>query len=364
MINRAGFAIRDVLVGVAVVGTLCVLAVPTLSQVRMDSARQACIGNYRFIAEASSSYENDHAGNMWALSWKAGMQNPLMPTNYFASDTEAQNYEAVIVLRRLAKLSAQESPVPSGWVASLLFSHVALLDYVNLGLPAGFYVCPEDGPRQRILDGDYTKLQAASLSWRSLFTTSYVQSTYHWGPSRQTTATNPLGQSVKTPMWYPNAADISTWMVNGDSTVRNVNGPKQTSEVRFPASKVFMSDDYARHNGKPRYYAYQTAGQDLLFYDSSVRYFRTDSTNPGWDPSSASRRGSMTSRFFHSKKADFWGGLDNGASQAQFQAGWYRWTRGGLYGWDVPRLSSTVGKLPSASVVENEVDTSAATGAW
>ena len=47
---------------------------------------------------------------------------------------------------------------------------------------------------------------------------------------------------------------------------------------------------------------------------------------------------------------------------ATFAAGWFRWTRGGLFGWDVPRLSSMVGKPPSANVVENELNTSI--GQW
>ncbi|MBY0112856.1 MAG: hypothetical protein K2Y21_08545 [Phycisphaerales bacterium] len=72
----------------------------------------------------------------------------------------------------------------------------------------------------------------------------------------------------------------------------------------------------------------------------------------------------MQTRFAFIKKSNFWGGLDNNKSSDTFAAGWYRWTRGGLLGWDVPRLSSMVGKPPNSSVVENELDTSPATGTW
>jgi len=364
---RPAFALRDLLVSVIFVFALAALTVPAISQVRMDSSRQACIGNYRFIAQVSGSYSNDFAGYMWALSWRAGMRNPVSPFQFFSSDTEAQAFQAGLILRRLANLADFQSPIPTGWMSPIGYSHTALMDYVNVPIPASYLVCPEDQARQRFVEGDFSQLppnggDSSSSNWRNPYSSSYSAGTYQWGPSRQTRVAV-FGGTAPTPMWYPTSSDVSIWTVNGSSSINGVNGPKQSSDVRFPSSKVFVSDEYARHNGKTRYFAYQTAGQDLLFHDGSVRYYRTDSTNPGWDPSSASDRGNMTRRFTHTKKSDFWGKVDTG-TQANFQAGWYRWTRGGLYGWDVPRMSSMVGKLPIANFVENEVDTSAATGAW
>jgi len=371
MTRRSAFALRDLLVSMIVLLCLAALTLPALSQVRMDSSRQACIGNYRFIAQVSGSYSNDYAGYMWALSWKRGMANRVDPWSfgYFATDTEAQAGQAVTILRRLAHLNSTGAPLPASWSPQLLYSHAVLFDYVNVSIPASFLVCPEDWIRQRYLDGDYRLMPQSSgdnssTNWRIPYSSSYTAGTYQWGPSRQTMVPKPGGGTTPTPMWYPNPSDVSTWTSTGDLSAPDAFGPRQESAVRFPSNKVFMSDDYARHNGKPRYYAYQTAGQDLLFYDGSVRFLRPDSTNPGWNPSTAGNRGNMKSRFSFTKRPDFWGVLDNNATQANFTAGWYRLTRGGLYGWDVPRLSSMVGKLPNASTVENEVDTSAATGAW
>lgn len=368
--HRTGMALKDLLIGVVVVGSLSAIAVPTLSQVRMDASRQACNGNYKFIAQMSASYTNDFAGYMWAASWQRGMLNPAAPfTSYFGSDAEAQATQTVLTLRRLGNLNAQQAPIPTSWMSQILYSHVALLDYVNLPAPASFMVCPEDWTRQAFLEGDFSKLpdsggDGSSTSWRWPFSSSYSVSSYHWGPSRQTRVSTPTGGTMPVPMWYATSANTSFWTVDGNTTVSGALGPRLADAVRFPASKVFMSDEYARHNGRVRYYAYPTAAQDMLFYDGSVRYYRTDSTNPGWDPSSASRRGSMTSRFAHTKKADVFGTLDNNVAQANFQAGWYRWTRGGLFGWDVPRMSSMVGKPPAPGVVENEVNTNSSTGAW
>lgn len=371
--TRTAFTLRDLVFSVAALGAFAAISIPAISQVRMDSSRQACIGNYRFIAQASGSYSNDYAGYMWALSWRGGMRSPEFPNPYLSSDVDAQGTQAGLILRRLANLTPTQSPIPIGWMSPLLFSHTALLDYVNIPIPAGFMVCPDDFARRPLLEGDFSKLWASgsdgsSVNWRQPYSSSYVIGTSHWGPSRQTMvpqyAGAPDGPFVASPMWFQTSSNYSIWTSSGYSTAPNVNGPKQESSVRFPSSKVFMSDEYARHNGAPRFFAYQSASQDLLFYDGSVRFFRTDSTNPGWDPSTATNRGNMKRRFSFTKTPDFWGKLDNNASSANFPAGWYRWTRGGLFGWDVPRMSSMRGKLPNANIVENEVDTSAATGAW
>lgn len=371
--ERAGFAIRDVLVGVIVLGTLGALAVPTLSQVRMDSGRQACNGNYRFIAQASGSYTYDYSGYMWALNWKKGMYSPVNPNQSYSTDIQAQADQAATILRRLANLSPTSYPTPFGWISPISYSLTALMDYVNMPIPASYLVCPEDWVRQPFLEGDFSILSSSggdgsSSSWRARYSSSYTLGTSHWGVSRQTMVPQysgfPGGPFVRSPVLYQTSSNDSNWSYDGYLDAPNVHGPKQESEVRFPSNKVFLFDEYARHNGKPRYFAYQSAGQDLLFYDGSLRYYRTDSTNPGWDASHSTIRGNMTSRFQFWKYANIWGGLDNGVSQANFRAGWYRWTRGGLYGWDVPRLSSMVGKLPNSSIIENEVDTSPATGAW
>ncbi|MBN8598943.1 MAG: hypothetical protein J0L78_14815 [Planctomycetes bacterium] len=371
MKNQRAFALRDCVFGTAVLAALAAVTLPALSKVRMDSMRQACIGNYRFIASTSSSYINDNAGKMWALNWKAGTLNPMVPgTQYFSTDSEAQSYQAIGIYRRLANLTAQQTPVPAGWVPQILSAHTALLDYVNQPIPASFMVCPSDSTRQEFLDGDYSNLPASggdgsSSVWRWIYSSSYQWDVYQWSPSRTYQAQAPWGGPLRwAAMPYHLSTTTNLWSFDGDTTLPGAFGPKLAADVRFPSQKVFLSDDYARHNGQTRYFAEQSAAQDLLFHDGSVRYFRTDSTNPGWNPQTRSSRGNMTNRFQFTKEADAFGALSNGARSVACKAGWYRWTRGGLFGWDVPRLSSMVGKLPSPGVVENEVNTGPATGTW
>lgn len=378
MKNPSGFALRDVVFATAAAVLLGAIAVPALSQVRMDSGRQVCIGNYRYISAVSGSYINDHAGRMWALNWKMGDLNPMVPgVQYFASDSEAQAYEAVGIYRRLANLTPQQAPVPANWIPQILNTHAALLDYLNVPLtsgntavPASFLVCPEDWTRQEFLEGDYGSLPASggdgsTTNWRWIFSSSYQWDVFQWSPSRTYQAQSPwTGITYWAPMPYQQTSSTNLWSVDGSTQLPGAWGSKFATDVRYPSQKVFLSDDYARHNGQTRYFAEQSAAQDLLFHDGSVRYYRTDSTNPGWNPQSRAARGGMTSRFAFTKGADNFGALSNGVRSVSCKAGWYRWTRGGLYGWDVPRRADMVGKLPSPAVVENEVNTGPATGTW
>lgn len=364
----SSFSLRDVVCAAGVLAALGVVSIPVFSQVRMDSGRQACVGNYRFISELTGSYVNDHAGKMWALSWKRGMINPLTPTTqYFASDSEAQGTQAVMIYRRLAGLTAQQAPVPQSWMPQILNAHAALLDYIDQPIPQSFLVCPEDWTRQNYLQGIYSPLppnggDGSNTTWRWIFSSSYAWGSTLWSPSRQQYVLNDQGRQVKLPIPYAVTSDVNLWSVDGDSSVTGAWGPRPASDVTFPSQKVFLSDDYARHNGATRYYAVQSAGQDLLFFDGSVRYSRPDSTNPGWNPQTSSSRMNMGVRFAFTKKADVFGALGNNAASANFSCGWYRWTRGGLYGWDVPRRSDMVGKLPINGLVENELLTTQ--GMW
>lgn len=365
--TRTAFTLRDLVFTVAGFVAVAAVSIPAISQVRMDTSRQVCIGNYRFIAQASASYSNDFAGHLSALSWERGMlYQTQFGSAYFDSNMSAQAFQANAIMRRLSPLLSNETSVPQGWLANAFYSHLPLADYIGLPLPATYLVCPDDLPRQRFLDGDLRALQEGAsefISYRRAVTSSYSIDIYRWSPSRQLVATE-NGRVRKSTMVALNNSVVYLDPGDINSGIWDSFRPRLDSDVRFPANKVAMSDDYARHNGKPRYYAYQAAAQDMLFYDGSVRYFRTDATNPGWNPSSALNRRNMKTRYSFTKQADLWGGLDNNATQASFAAGWYRYTRGGLFGWDVPRLASMVGKLPSASVVENEVNTGPETGTW
>jgi hypothetical protein len=365
-----GFTMVDLVVAIGVAGVLSAVGVPAVRSATNDNALQRCRYNLRGLAQGNAMYTEDFGGRMWALSWRQGMKDPVYSFNYnYGSDMEAQGHQAIYALRRVLGMNANQLPLPSGWVPTLIYSHVALLDYMGARLPSKSFICPLDTPRVPWIVGNYSGLPTTggdggnAGQYRWLATMSYSYSVYQWMPDRQVTYTNAFGQVKKSPTAFPSSSNILFWNLDPSfGTESGWWGPKLASDVRYPSQKVAMFDEFARHNGAQRYHAYQTAAQDLLFYDGSARFYRTDATNPGWNPSSSSDRSSMTRRFTFTRQADWLGGLDNNRTSDTFAAGWYRWTRGGLLGWDVPRLSSMVGRPPSNTVVENEIDTRS--GQW
>lgn len=363
--QRRAFTIVDLVVAIGVAGVLSAAGVPAVRMATSDNALQRCRYNLRGLAQGSAMYSEDFGGRIWALSWRQGMTNPSDPRTKFGSDMHAQSFQAGYAMRRMLNLTPDQSPISDTWTPTIFYSHVALLDYMGATLPSQRVTCPLDAFRTPWLNGDYSNLPTTggavdlTLVWRWLAQMSYSASVYQWMPSRQV-AFNSNGQTLLSPTASPQSTNIQNW--NIDTVHTGWWGPRMSTDVRFPSQKVFMADEFARHNGAARYYAYPTAAQDLMFYDGSVRFYRTDSTNPGWHPGSAGFRSAMTWRFTFTRYADLTGGLDNNKASDTFAAGWYRWTRGGLLGWDVPRLSSMVGKPPSANVVENELNTSV--GTW
>lgn len=367
--NTRGFSRLDALAVVAIGGVLTICALPALSEVRSDSMRQACIGNLLRYSGYSSQYAWDTGGQFSAQEWYAGMRNPIVGgdlgvSGTFGTDMEAQQYETTAQMRQLSGLGADLLPKPiSSWFPQYSYSHLPMLSLLGLRPLDSFLVCPADALREQIRE-NASDLRAAGqtqgvTSFHQVFSSSYRPDIYTWSSAQQRLMVM-FGVTVKTAMVHGMSASGTSQGFDVDPTgavaaIPGSFGPRPVNDVRFPSHKVILSDDYARHNGRTRYYAYADSRQDLLFHDGSVRSYRTDYTNPGWHPKF---RTLMRARLQFSKAADAFGSLDTpSGSAATFRAGWYRWTRGGLIGWDVPRSPNAVGKTPSSTLMESELDT-------
>ena len=363
-----GFSRLDAVAVVAVAGVLTVCAVPALSEVRFDAMRQVCVSNLMRYHGYSSQYAWDTGGQFSAQEWYAGMRNPIVGGDLgfngsFGTDLEAQQSETTAQMRQLSGIGSDLLPKPSpNWFPQYAYSHLPMLSLLGLRPLDSFLVCPADGLRERMRE-NADELRAAGqtpnlTSFHEVFSSSYRPDIYTWSSSQQRLMVL-NGIVHKTGIVSGMSASGSLQFFNTDpqGTIQAIPGsfgPRPTNDVRFPSQKVILSDDYARHHGRTRYYAYAESQQDLLFHDGSVRHYRTDYTNPGWDPKS---RTSMRQRLNFSKAVDPFGTLDTPGTAASFRAGWYRWTRGGLMGWDVPRSPNTAGKAPSNSVLEAELNT-------
>ncbi|MBY0112855.1 MAG: hypothetical protein K2Y21_08540 [Phycisphaerales bacterium] len=368
--NRHAFTLLDLVACIGLAAVVSAVGVPAVRTATSDNALQRCRYNLRFLGQSSAVYAEDFAGFMPALSFTANSLNPENTRPTFGNDLSAQQWQATMMLRRLGNLSPSAAPVPTNWIPGFWFTHVPLAAYIGEPLPSAVYACPLDARRMAYANGDFSQLPPAggdgNDAWRFIFSSSYISSVYQWSPSRMQIAVID-GVSKNSLMVSANPADVSQVGVSPvpiSLAIPASLGPRRTSDVAFPSQKVSRHDEYARHNGAARFFASLSATQDVQFYDGSVRTLTTGATNPGWNPDGSGNRSAMRNRFAFTKFADFWGGVDGGGASARYAAGWYAWTRGGLLGWDVPRLSSMVGRTPVPQVVENELDTSPATGTW
>jgi hypothetical protein len=103
------------------------------------------------------------------------------------------------------------------------------------------------------------------------------------------------------------------------------------SDVTFPSQKVHMHDSQDRHHfpGRQLYFGYPQARQPLLFFDSSVRTFRSGDGNEGWNP-----RVPTADDYRYPYAPDAWESPTLSGQATEQVHAYYRWTRGGLQGID------------------------------
>jgi len=405
-----GFTLIELLIVIAIIALLIGILLPALGSARRQSKLIACMTNERTYAMATGSYAGEKKDRLPAMDWRSSDPYPIDLPGwekyrglYFADDLVAASFQVVHIIRKKTKLSDEFAPVPENWIPFILYTHVPLTDYIGGTTPSPVAACPEDSWRiaiQRNWDaptstglpypqngGDNT------LSvWRWPFSTSYNIHQAHWGPSRAERRYNPAARVpgfFLTAIWYPTntgGGSFYTKENSADSAMPGQFGFNKITDVRFPSQKVIMSDEFGRHFGKQTtFFAAPESRQPLPFYDGSVRIYLTGETNPGWDPSVSTNRGgsarSMWLRLQYTKQQQAYDpdistytGFDSktGLKQYRVPAGWFRYTRGGLLGWDVPRgvgakgaravLTKSGPEQSLSPVTESELDTSS--GVW
>lgn len=341
---RKAFTLVELLLVIGIIAILVSLLLPALQGARRAARTAVCESNMRQFGIGAAGYARDFKDKIFSFSWRATDHDMSdFPDLNFSTpyDTQAASAQAVDILRRLADRRDPDdikSPQFYAWLPHTYYSHLVLQDYLSRPLPDKAVVCPEDLNR---------------LNWQKQPAELYDNNA--WMPLQPDAMTSnhenrrfPYGSSYEA---VPACFDTlqSTRIASRDPLITNnrlrqytshnvyVQEPGATfygmrmTDVLFPSQKVHMHDSQDRHHFPRRqlFFGYQQAKQPLLFFDSSVRTYRTKDANLAWNP-----RLPTADDYSINYAPDPWESPTLSGQAIESVGAYYRWTRGGLQGID------------------------------
>ncbi|RMF42595.1 MAG: hypothetical protein D6751_11845, partial [Deltaproteobacteria bacterium] len=337
----------------AIIALLIGILLPAIGQARKVAREVICGSNLKQLTTAANSYATEFQDRIFAFTWTNDQghskYSDLEALRRNGTGTEPQVAQVIDIIRR--RTGRDNFPIPNNWIPHVLYTHVVLQDYLAARLPEKLVVCPEDRNRldwqidpvnrfdqnywgegvQPIVDGPEDLRWPYSASYQvSPAAYDYYQSRWSGGNR------SPISQ----------AANHNIYTVPGSARLGNL----KYGDLSFPSQKVLLQDSHGRHKGKfPLYYHYLDSSQPLGFFDGSVQNVTTRDANQGWNPRLADR--CRPTLFDYAPSPWEPPQRDGSYSGREVLPGYYRWTRGGLKGIDLP------GGDPDNENCRTEVDT-------
>ncbi len=348
--DRRAFTLLELLLVIGIIGILVTLLLPALKNTRKNARTLICMSNMRQLAVAQNNYANQYKELIGTFNRKP--QTAVL-------------YESSLQAQEIVKgISGKTLPAPINRYFHRNYWHLPAVSDGAFGSTTGSLIspvvaCPED---RTVLEWKKNSNNPAALliGMASDGAPGYELYRPYWSSYQQVTAAWTSDVSVSTSKRTISQIVTSHHLyTEGGQTTEGGGqmlpvGRRTLNEVAFPSSKVWLMDLYDRHFYRRMiWHGYDVSRQPLVFFDTSVRIYKTKDARNGhvspstlylnsapWNPDTTI--GGVTE--YNYTPGSGWLQYDpptlSGAATDKVK-GRYRWTYKGLKGWDY--LGDTAG---------------------